>query len=65
MIRFALPILMCAGLSGCLSHMAAREDSGSLNIRWQENFDAASRAAAASGRPILLVMVAGELRDKC
>jgi hypothetical protein len=65
MIRFALPVLICASLSGCLSQMAAREDSGSLGIRWQEDFDAACRAAAACGRPILVVMVAGDLRDKC
>jgi hypothetical protein len=45
--------------------MAAREDSGSLGIRWQEDFDVACRTAAASGRPILVVMVAGDLRDKC
>ena len=67
MSRFslALPAVLCAALTGCLSHMAAKEDSGSLNINWLEDFEAARRAAASGNRPILAVMVAGELRDKC
>lgn len=64
MIRM-VPVLACLALTGCLSHMSAREDSGSLNIRWLEDFDVARRSAAAADRPILAVLVAGELKDKC
>jgi hypothetical protein len=64
-LRFALPAVVCVALTGCLSHIAAREDSGSLNIRWLEDYDEARKAAASSGRPILAVLVAGELKDKC
>lgn len=64
MIR-RVPALACLALSGCLTHMAAREDSGSLHIAWLEDFDAARRAASDSGRPILAVLVAGELKDQC
>lgn len=52
-------------LSGCLSQMPAKGDSGSLALRWAEDFDAARRSAATSGRPILTVLAAGELKDKC
>ena len=62
--RLALPLAFAA-LSGCLSQMAAREDSPSLGISWREDFEAASRAAASEGRPLLVVLVAGELKDKC
>jgi len=67
MSRFslAIPVLLSASLAGCLSHIGAKEDSGSLNIAWMEDFDAAQRAAASVGRPILAVLVAGELKDKC
>jgi hypothetical protein len=67
MSRFFLviPVLLWASLTGCLSHIGAKADSGSLNIRWLEDFEAARQAAASAGRPILAVLVAGELRDKC
>ena len=63
-VRLAIPALAFA-LSGCLTHMAAREDSGSLNIRWLDSYEAGCRAAAESGRPMLLVLVAGALKDDC
>jgi hypothetical protein len=62
----ALPAILAFVLSGCgLAHMSAREDSGSLNIRWLEDYETARSTAASSGRPILAVLVAGELKDKC
>jgi hypothetical protein len=62
--RLAMPALALA-LSGCLTHMAAREDSGSLNIRWLDDYAAGCRAAAETGRPLLVVLVAGERKDQC
>jgi hypothetical protein len=62
--RLALP-MACAALSGCLSHVAAREDSASLGILWREDFETACRDAASESRPLLVVLVAGELKDKC
>lgn len=63
-IRLALPLLALS-LSGCLTHMAAREDSCSMRIGWQESYEAGRRAAAETGRPMLVVMVAGALQDHC
>ena len=68
MNRFALalPALLAFALSGCgLAHMSAKEDSGSLYIAWLEDYETAKKSAASTGRPILAVMVAGELKDKC
>ena len=65
-LALALPAILAVALSGCgLAHMPAKEDSGSLDIRWREDFETARSAAASGGRPILAVMVAGELKDKC
>jgi len=62
----ALPALLAFALSGCgLAHMSAREDSGSLNVGWLEDYETARTTAVSSGRPILAVLVAGELKDKC
>jgi hypothetical protein len=63
-VRLAIPVLALA-LSGCLTHVPAREDSGSLNIQWLESYEAGCRSAAETGRPMLVVLVAGELKDKC
>jgi len=60
----ALPLALAA-LSGCLTHVSATEDSGSLGIRWRPDFETARRDASEEGRPLLAVLVAGELRDKC
>lgn len=62
--RLALP-LACAALSGCLTQVAVREDSPAFGIRWREDFETACRDAATSSRPLLVVLVAGELKDKC
>ena len=59
-----LPLAMAA-LSGCLTHVAAREDSPSRGILWRPDFETAAADAASSGRPLLVVMVAGEFRDAC
>jgi hypothetical protein len=64
MLRFAVPLLSLS-LTGCLTHVAAREDSGSLRIGWQESYDAGRRAAAETQRPMLVVLVAGALQEHC
>jgi hypothetical protein len=65
-LRSALPVLLAVALAGCgLAHVPAKEDSGSLNIRWVEDFETARREAATSDHPILAVLVAGELKDEC
>jgi hypothetical protein len=59
-----LPLAM-ATLSGCLTQIAPPDHSASLGIRWREGYEAARDEALELGRPLLLVMVAGELRDRC
>jgi hypothetical protein len=57
--------LATATLSGCLSQISATEDSGSLRIHWRDAYESARGEAVESGRPMLLVLVAGALRDRC
>ena len=57
----ALPLL----LAGCLAHMPADDDPLHLQAGWRSGFDAAAREAAASGRPLLVCLVAGGLQDSC
>jgi hypothetical protein len=65
-LPLALASILSIVLSGCgLAHMAARKDSGSLDVRWQGDFETARKAAASSGRPLLAVLVAGALKDEC
>lgn len=59
-----LPLAMAA-LSGCLTHVAARPDSPSRGILWRPDYATAAADASSSGRPLLVVMVAGELKDDC
>ena len=65
-LALTLPAVLAFALSGCgLAQMPAKEDSGSLNIAWLSDYETAKTSAASTGRPILAVMVAGELKDKC
>jgi hypothetical protein len=64
--RLALPASFLLAVAGCgLSQVPVKEDSASFTVNWHEDFDGARRAAASSDRPILAVLVAGELKDKC
>jgi hypothetical protein len=58
-------MLAPVGLSGCLSQVSPREGSESLKIHWESDFESACRTAQALRRPILVVMAAGGLREKC
>jgi len=60
----SLPLALAA-LSGCLTRISATENSGSLGIRWREGYEPARDEAVELGRPLLLVMVAGALKDEC
>jgi hypothetical protein len=65
-LRLALPAIFVLAVAGCgLSQVPVKEDSASFTVNWHEDFDGARRAAASSDRPILAVLVAGELKDKC
>lgn len=59
----AAPALLA--LAGCLSHMAPDRDPVHLGIEWVDDFHTARGIAAESARPILLVMAAGDIRERC
>ena len=64
MIR-PLALLSALALAGCLSHMPPDRDPVHLEIGWVDDFQTARGIAAESRRPILLVMVAGDILDRC
>ncbi|HEX7897984.1 MAG TPA: hypothetical protein VF950_09510 [Planctomycetota bacterium] len=63
-MRTALAFLPLA-LAGCLAHMPADADPVHLHIRWRSGFEEAARQAAASGKPLLACLVAGNIQDSC
>ena len=60
-----LGLLASLSLAGCLSHMAPDREPVHLKIRWVEDFETARGIAAESGKPILAVMIAGDILDRC
>lgn len=65
-LRLALPALFTLAVAGCgLAHVPVKDDSASFSIGWLQDYEGARRAAASSDRPILAVLVAGDLKDKC
>lgn len=49
---------------GCITHLPPRSTTH-LQIAWRPSFDAAARDAAAAGKPLLAVLVAGEINGPC
>ncbi len=52
-------------LAGCLTHIGPDRDATHLRITWHPDFDAAKRTSLASGRPVLAVLVAGDITEHC
>ncbi len=63
-MRRWLPALTLS-LGGCLSHMPPDSDPVHLQISWIESFETARNVAMESGKPLLVVMVAGDIVERC
>ena len=59
----SLPALLA--LAGCLTHVAPDPNLRHLDIGWARDFATARARAAESDQPILLVLVAGEIHERC
>ena len=51
-------------LSGCITHLAVRTREH-LRIAWARDWDDAAMRARAQGKPILMVLVAGQIDGLC
>jgi hypothetical protein len=65
--RLALAPLALAlvALAGCSAYMPTDDDPVHMRIQWRNDFDQARRDAQTSGKPILLVLAAGDLQKVC
>jgi hypothetical protein len=59
-----LALLSFVAMSACITHLPPRSTTH-LQIGWRPSFDEAARAAAASGKPLLAVLAAGERDGLC
>jgi hypothetical protein len=60
-MRLALASLL---LAGCITHLPVRTREH-LQIPWAASFDAAQARAAAEHKPLLVLMIAGEIDGLC
>jgi hypothetical protein len=58
-LRDLAPLTLLA-LTACITHLPPRSTT-----HWQPSIDDAARTAAATGRPLLAVMAAGERDGLC
>ena len=63
-VAWLVSVMALAVVSGCLTHVPATSKKH-LEIHWHSTFDDTASAARASGRPMLLVMAAGERDGLC
>jgi len=64
LVLVLLRVLALALVSGCLTHVPPTSKKH-LEIHWHPTFEGTATAARASGRPMLLVMAAGERDGLC
>ncbi len=62
-LRDLAPIALVAA-TACITHLPPRSTTH-LAIQWQPSFDAAARVSAATGKPLLAVLAAGEIAGLC
>ncbi len=61
--RDLAPLTLLA-LCACITHLPPRSTTH-LSIHWEPTFDAAAARAAATGKPLLAVLAAGERDGLC
>jgi hypothetical protein len=62
-MRAALVAAVIA-LTGCITHLPVRTRTH-LKIAWRAGWDDAAREAARTGKPILALLIAGEIDGLC
>jgi hypothetical protein len=62
-IRDLAPLSLLA-LTACITHLPPRSTTH-LQIAWRPTFDDAARVSAATGKPLLAVLAAGERDGLC
>ncbi len=62
-LRDLAPLALVAA-TACITHLPPRSTTH-LAIHWQPSFDAAARLSAATGKPLLAVLAAGEIAGLC
>ena len=56
-----LGCLASLALTGCLTHIPPNNQLKHMAIHWAPDYEAAQERALSTGKPILLVMAAGEI----
>ena len=51
-------------VAGCITHLPPRTTTH-LGIHWQPDYASAQRAAEAAHKPLLVLLVAGEIAGPC
>jgi hypothetical protein len=58
----ALSLVVAA--AGCITHLPPRTTTH-LQVHWQPDYESARRAAERMGKPLLVLLVAGEIAGLC
>lgn len=62
--RLALALIVLSSLAGCITHLPLRTRNH-LQIHWQPDYASALDAAGRSGKPLLVLLVAGKIDGSC
>jgi hypothetical protein len=63
LLRDLAPLGLIA-LTACITHLPPRSTTH-LQIHWEPSFESAARVSAATGKPLIAVLAAGERDGLC
>ncbi|HTF56181.1 MAG TPA: hypothetical protein VK661_02850 [Planctomycetota bacterium] len=64
-LRLAMAAILAAGASGCLANLPPDRDPVHLQVHWRESAKSACEEATRTGRPMLFLMIGGDLTERC
>ncbi len=62
--RAAVFVIAALSVAGCITHLPPRGLTH-LQIHWQPSYDAALAEAGRAHKPLLVLLIAGELAGPC
>ncbi len=64
-LKLALAAAVAATASGCLANLPSDRDPVHLQVHWRGTAEAARDDSARTGRPMLFLLIGGDLTERC
>jgi len=64
-LQTVMAAAVAASATGCLANLPPDRDPVHLRVHWRESADAAREDAVRMNRPLLFLLIGGDLTERC